>query len=241
VRCLLPRAADDVDLEAAYAPPGHRPFVRCNMITSLDGAISVDGRSGALGGPADHRVFATLRAWADVVVVGAGTARAETYGPARLDAAAQATRAARGQAPQPPIAVVSNRGEFDPSTPFFADAQSRPILVVPATAAERARAAGERADVLAAGDDAVDLAAALRALHERGLSSVLVEGGPTLNGELARAGLLDELCLTVSPRIVGGDGPRVLAGPTFLPPIATSAHHVLEEDGFLFLRLALRG
>jgi riboflavin biosynthesis pyrimidine reductase len=246
VRCLFPDPADDVDLAAAYAPPERAgeaplPFVRANMISSIDGAISVEGRSGALGGAGDHAVFSVLRALADVVLVGAGTVRAENYGPARLDAGTQEARRSRGQAPQPPIAVVSSRARFDYGVPFFTDAQVRPIVVTTAGRAGAVeREAAGAADVLGAGDDEVDLVAVLRALRARGARHVLVEGGPTLNGDVARAGLLDELCLTLSPRLVGGDGPRLLAGPTLVPPYGTRVQHVLEHDGFLFLRLSLR-
>jgi riboflavin biosynthesis pyrimidine reductase len=246
MRRLLPDPTDGLgpaDLAHAYAPPSASSgrFVRLNMISSLDGAISVDGKSGALGGPGDHQVFACLRTWADVIVVGAGTVRAEGYGPARLDDAAQRARAARGQSPQPPIAVVSGRGQFDYTTPFFTEAQARPIVVTAKAQAAAVRdEAGDRADVLAAGDTSVDLAAALDQLEARGARVVLCEGGPGLNGDLARAGLLDELCLTVSPTVVGGDGPRLVAGAPLAPPAPTRTVHLLEDDGFLFFRLALR-
>lgn len=247
MRCLFPDPADDVDLTVAYAPPAVSdgtplPFVRCNMISSVDGAISVEGRSGALGGAGDHAVFSVLRALADVVLVGAGTVRAENYGPTRLDAGAQEARRARGQSPQPPIAVVSSRARFDYDMPFFTDAEARPIVVTTSGRADAVeREAAGVADVVSAGDDVVDLAAVLGAFRARGARHVLVEGGPSLNGDLARAGLLDELCLTLSPHLVGGDGPRLLAGPTLVPPCDTRVRHVLEHDGFLFLRLSLRG
>jgi riboflavin biosynthesis pyrimidine reductase len=243
MRRLFPDPADDVDLVQAYAPdvvlPG--PFVRVNMISSLDGAISVDGRSGALGGPGDKRVFAAIRSHADVIVVGAGTARAEGYGPARLPEADESVRVARGQAPQPRIAVVSGSMHLDWSAPFFTDAHARPVVVTTvAGAAGAPDAARAVADVVGAGADRVDLAAALLSFGEQGARTVLVEGGPGVNGDLARAGLIDELCLTVSPRVVGGDGARIMAGPPFHPPFAPIVRHMLEEDGFLFLRMSLR-
>src|SRR3954452_15153851 len=106
MRALVPTPSDTVDLEAAYAvgvnAPPDRPFVRINMISSLDGAIAVNGRSGLLGGPGDRQVFHALRSLADVILVGAGTARAEGYGPARIDPDAQERRRARGQHPVPP-------------------------------------------------------------------------------------------------------------------------------------------
>jgi riboflavin biosynthesis pyrimidine reductase len=240
MRRLLPDVAADVDVLAAYEPPP-RPCVRLNMISSLDGAISVHGRSGALGGPPDRQVFTSLREWADVILVGAGTVRAEHYGPARVDDDGQRRRVARGQLAQPPIAVVSGGADFDYASPFFADAQSPAIVV---TTHDRVDAVAERAagraEAIGAGDGRVDAKQAIEHLRARGFLHVLCEGGPGLNSELTRAGVLDELCLTVSPRIVGGDGPRIIAGDAFDPPIEARLVHLLEEDGFQFLRLALR-
>jgi riboflavin biosynthesis pyrimidine reductase len=241
VRRLFPTPAETIDVAAAYAPPSEGRFVRLNMISSIDGAISIDGKSGALGGPGDHDVFGALRASADLVFVGAGTVRAEDYGPARLDDATRRARVARGQSSEPPIAVVSARGEFDFSTPFFTEATARPIIVTSDERAARVTdAAQDRAVVLGAGAGTVDLTLAVDKLEARGARVVLCEGGPGLNGELVRAGLLDELCLTLSPRIVGGDGPRVMAGPPLMPPLPAPALQLLESDGFLFFRLDLR-
>jgi riboflavin biosynthesis pyrimidine reductase len=240
MRRLLPDAEDDVDVLAAYEPPP-QPCVRLNMITSLDGAISVHGRSGALGGPPDHQVFAALREWADVILAGAGTVRAEQYGPARVGDDGRRRRTRRGQLAQPPIAVVSGSADFDYSSPFFADAESRPIIITTSDRLDAVTArAGAHADVLAAGAGRVDAMQAIQQLRDRGFGHVLCEGGPGLNSDLARAGVLDELCLTVSPRVVGGDGPRIIAGDPFDPPIEPHLAHLLEEDGFQFLRLALR-
>lgn len=243
MRALLPAPADSVDLVEAYAPParaGVRRFVRCNMISTFDGAISLYGRSGKLGGPADRRVFQVLRSWADVVVVGAGTVRTEGYGPVRLDEGLRERRRARGQEPIPPIAVVTRSGDLDWGSPFFADAVARPIVVTDAgpgkTFLERAR---QVADVITAGDGDVDLRVAFDELHRAGRRSVLVEGGPALNADVVRAGLLDELCLTLSPRLVAGSGPRVFAGPELDPPLGVEVRSLLEEGGFFFWRLAV--
>jgi riboflavin biosynthesis pyrimidine reductase len=251
MRALLPQPADDVDVMEAYAPParaGRTRYVRCNMISTFDGAITLNGRSGALGGRADRRVFQVLRSWADVVVVGAGTARAERYGPARLDGSLRAARAGRGQPPVPPIAVVTSSGNLDIGSSFFTEAEVRPIVVTagPGEAALRARAGtaggaalADLADVLVAGDKEVDMASAFDTLARIGSGSLLVEGGPGLNADIVRAGLLDELCLTVSPRLVAGDGPRVVAGATLDPPLGVEVVRLMEEDGFLFFRLAV--
>jgi riboflavin biosynthesis pyrimidine reductase len=242
VKALLPSSARDVDLVVAYALPGRRrsdvPFLRCNMISTIDGAISVQGRSGLLGGPADRRVFQTLRCLTDVVLVGAGTMRAENYGPVRLDDDLRAHRTAAGRPPVPPIAVVTGSGNFDWSSPFFAEAEARPIVFVPDAAVHDVRTrAGDAAEVVGAGDGRVEPRRVLEHLGAAGFGSVLLEGGPGLNAENVRAGLLDELCLTVSPCLVAGSGPRVLAGPELERPLELEVVHLLEEDGFLFYRL----
>lgn len=243
MRALLPRPADTVDLVAAYAPPvldAGALFVRCNMITTFDGAVTLNGRSGALGGPADRRVFQVLRSWADLIVVGAGTARAERYGPARLDDDLRATRLARGQPAVPPIAVVTLSGHLDVASSFFAEAETRPVVVTAGGAdAAALRRVEQVADVVVAGDRAVDLGSAFGHLASSGFRSVLLEGGPGLNAAVVHAGLLDELCLTLSPRLVAGTGPRVFAGPELDPPMGAEVVQLLEEDGFLFWRLAV--
>ncbi|HTC82247.1 MAG TPA: pyrimidine reductase family protein, partial [Acidimicrobiia bacterium] len=195
------------------------------------------GRSGALGGPADKRLFAVLRALADVILVGAGTVRAEGYGPARLDERAQDHRSRWGLASVPAIAVVTRACRLDWDAPFFTAATHRPIVVTHrrAPAAEAVRAS-RVADVLVAGESQVDLARAVTMLGERGFAHVLAEGGPSLNGALAGAGVLDELCLTVAPRLVAGDAKRILTGPPLTPPPELTLRSLCEEDGYLFLR-----
>ena len=223
LRQLFPFPCDPVDPVMLYSdlrPAGTRPAVRLNMIASIDGATAVAGVSGGLGGPADQTVFAALRSHAEVVLVAAGTVRAEHYGPIGL-----------------PIAVVSRSCRLDWDSPLFTAANAQPIVVTVAGApvAERKKAA-DLADVIIAGERDVDLAEALDALAARGLRRVLAEGGPSLNGQLAAAGLLDELCLTLSPLLVGGDAKRILAGPGLVTGPGWRLHSLCEQDGFLFLR-----
>jgi riboflavin biosynthesis pyrimidine reductase len=245
VRALLPSPTTDVDLVQAYAVPTRdagAPFVRCNMISTLDGATSLQGRSGSLGGEADHRVFQVLRSEADVVLVGAGTVRAEEYVPVVLGEELRVRRVGEGRSPVPPIAVVTASGNLDWSSPFFTRAEARPIVFVPRAALSAVRADGEAvADVVAAGEARVDPRLVLDHLGRAGSRSVLLEGGPALNAEFVHAGLLDELCLTISPRLVAGDGPRVLAGRELVHPLEPEIVHLLEENAFLFYRLALPG
>lgn len=240
VRMLFPEAVDPIDPVEAYAdmPVVHvRPAVRLNMIVSVDGGTSWGGVSGALGGPADKALFSALRSLADIVLVAAGTMRAEGYGPAVLSPTAAHARRARGQSPVLPIAVVSRACNLDWDSPFFTAATARPLVITVADAAAEGRArAAAVADVIVAGTGDVDFSIAIAQLADRGIRSVLAEGGPTLNGELARAGLLDELCVTLAPRLASGDAKRILAGSTLTELGVLSLHAVYEEDDYLFLR-----
>jgi riboflavin biosynthesis pyrimidine reductase len=240
VRQVLPVTADPVDPNIVYADVPRatgRPGVRLNMIASVDGATSVNGVSGALGGRADHDVFVAMRAVADAVLVAAATVRTERYGPAKLPAETQDARRRRGQTAVPSIAVVTRSCELDWQSPFFTTAAVRPLIVTVAEApGDRRARATEVADVAIAGERDVDLRRALAALDERGARAILAEGGPSLNAQLASAGLLDELCLTLSPAIVGGDAKRIVAGPALDPTPALDLRSVCEDDGYLFLR-----
>lgn len=231
---------DDSRLAELYAYPQPQ-WLRANMVASADGAGSLDGLSAGLSSPADRRLFGLLRVLADVVLVGAGTARAERYKPARRRAELAGLRAAsvgEGRPPTPPIALVSRNLDLDVGSPLFTAAppDARTIVVTCASSPDDARAAAARvADVIVAGDLAVDLKEAMAALRQRGLGRVLCEGGPHLLGQIAADGLLDELCLTVSPVLAGPGASRVIAGDPF-PARPMTLAHVLEDDGFLFCR-----
>lgn len=245
MRQLLPVPADDVHPEDVYAAddrpaPPDRPWVVVDMITTIDGATAAGGRSGALGTPADRRVFLALRAIADVVLVGAGTVRAEGYGPVRLDLEQQARRLERGQDARPRLAIVSRRLDLDRRSSLFRD--DPPPIVITSPGADRARRTeltDAGADLVLAGTGPeVDLAVALRTLGEMGAGVVLCEGGPSLNGALLAQGLIDEVCLSLTPRLVGGGSPRVAQGPERPDLEPLQLRRVLEEDGVLFLRYA---
>jgi riboflavin biosynthesis pyrimidine reductase len=223
MRQLVPFHIEPVDPACAYADlprVAHRPAVRLNMISGVDGATAVGDVSGSLGGPADRQVFGVLRALADVVLVAAGTVRAEHYGPSDV-----------------PIAVVTRTAQLDWQSPFFSQAKAKPIvLTVDDAPAENLRRAAQVADVVIAGSGGVDFGRALAELGARGYHQVLAEGGPTLNGQLALAGVIDELCLTLSPTLAAGSSKRIIAGPDLPMPTSLGLHSVLEDDGFLFLR-----
>lgn len=240
-----PAAASDREwsldaLADAYAyPEGDVPWLRANMVSSLDGAGQHEGRSQPLSSDTDMRIFGILRGLADVVVVGAETVRLEGYRPARAREAFAARRAAAGQGPAPVIAVVSASLNLDFSLPLFTEPLV-PTLVLTGTGApdERIRAAREAgAEVLFAGDGArVVPARAVAVLAERGLRRQLTEGGPRLLGQFVGAGVLDELCLTVSPMMTAGDAQRIAGGPSVAVPTRFQVASVLEQDGFLFTR-----
>jgi riboflavin biosynthesis pyrimidine reductase len=238
VRLIYRDLPEDEDLLGRlYAyPDGDRTWVRANMVASVDGAVSIDGRSGGLGGPADKKLFGVLRSLADVVLVGSGTVKAEKYKPARPDRMTQGLRA--GRPPTPPIAVVSGSLDLDPDAPLLTQApdDARTIVITAQTApADRRKTLSEHATVIDAGTDRVSVAAAVTALAGLGYPRILVEGGPSLLGQLAGAGLLDELCLTVSPLLAGGTAGRILTGGPGAP-LSLRLGHVLTDDSFLFCR-----
>lgn len=229
------RALDDDTLAECYAPPPP-PWLRVNFVTSVDGAVEVGGRSRGLSSPGDQRVLSLLRTECDALMIGAGTLRIEGYGSMRLPAPDRERRLARGQAEHPTLVVVSGSLDLDPDQAAFADAPVRPIVLTQAAApAARRTALAVTTDVLTIGERRVDLAAAMTALHDRGLRRVLCEGGPHLLGGLIAADLVDELCLTVSPLLAGSGADRITAGQPS-PLRRMVLHQVLTADGSLLLR-----
>jgi riboflavin biosynthesis pyrimidine reductase len=231
---------DEAGLVAAYAWPADRPTVRLNFVTSIDGAVTVDGRSAGLGSTGDRRVFDLLRMTCDAVVVGAGTLRAEGYGPMRLAGPAGAWRRDRGRVPDPVLVAVSRSLDLDPAHPMFVDAPVRPIVITSAGAPiDRRTALSRVADLLVHGEGEVDLPAAVTALTALGHRNLLCEGGPHLLGTLTGADLADEMCLTVSPALAGPGAGRITAGPvTAVRDMALAG--VLVSDDVLLLRYARR-
>ncbi|WP_298989217.1 dihydrofolate reductase family protein [uncultured Pseudokineococcus sp.] len=232
-----PDAEDE--LAALYAhdlpEPARDARVRANLVTTLDGAAAGDdGSSRSISGPADLRVLVLLRSLADVVLVGAGTARSEGYGPLRVRPSSAARRAALGQAPAPALAVVTRSGRLPDAALARRDDDGAVVAVTCAGAGDdvldRLRAALGDDGVVVAGDDDVDLAAAVAALADRGLTRVLCEGGPSLLRDVVAAGLLDELCLTTSPLLAAGEAPRALLGPALTAHLDL-ASLLLADDG----------
>lgn len=218
-------------------------WVRANFVTTLDGhATGGDGLSGSINSAADKAVFDVLRALADVVVVGAGTIRAEGYGRLRTeDPELLAARRAAGRPDHPLLAVVTASGHL-PEKVLAPDADAGDLLVLCAEAVQDdvAHRLGKDA-VIACGADTVEATRAIEALHARGLDQVLTEGGPHLLGGWLGAGVVDELCLTVRPVVVGGTGPRLLEAPAADGVLAQfELLQALAIEGDLILRYAVR-
>jgi riboflavin biosynthesis pyrimidine reductase len=245
VRRLLPAPGpvddshlDDVALVEAYRLPAGRSL-RVNVVVSLDGAVTVDGVSEPLGSPGDQRVFRVLRALADVVLVGSGTASAEGYRPLAPDSPVGRLRAAVGRPPTAPIAVVSRRASLAPDGRLVTGAVSPTILVTceSADASRRVALADAGVTVLVCGEDDVDLPSALDRLAELGHEQVLCEGGPQLLRAALAAGVVDELDLSLAPALVGEE--KRLLDAALPEPVRLELRQLLEDDGMLFSRYAV--
>ena len=222
VRRLAPTGDPITSIRDAYAlerpRPSHRPWVSITMIASLDGTTAVDGVSGGLGNPNDVAVLGAMRSHADVILVGAGTARSEGYGPPKK--------------PGQRIAVATNSGQVDLDSALFASGAG--LLLAP----DSAEIDESRVQVIRAGDTALDLPAAIAAL-DRALPDVHhinAEGGPRLNGTVLDADLADEISLTISPHLVGGPGDRLTVGADETLRRFTPDQLLVDEAGFVFSR-----
>jgi riboflavin-specific deaminase-like protein len=238
---LFPTPVDDVDPVVLYAAderpaPPNRPWVMCNMISSIDGAVAIDDVSGGLGGPADKAIFSSIRAVADVIVVASGTAIAENYRRPQTPAVVQEARVRRGQTSLPRIAIVSGSLSIDEEHRVF-DPEARPLVLTHTNAPLARRAAlTPVADIIDAGSDRVDLLEAMTQLGTFGARIVLLEGGPTLNGAFVDADLIDEFCLSFSPMLIGGNGARVVGSSHNAGARSMRLVRTLHQDGFLFHR-----
>jgi riboflavin biosynthesis pyrimidine reductase len=235
-------ALDDSSLVEHYAYPTelNRCWVRANMVTSIDGGASADGKSGGLGGSGDRAVFTLMRGAADVVMVGAGTVRTENYSGVQSDVAQRHARRQRGQAEVPPIAIVTNSGHLDRDSLVLTRTEVPPLILTSTRSfvdtRERLGSAAEVIDASGSDEAEVDPAVALSALAERNLFRVLAEGGPSLLGTLIDRDLIDELCLTVAPLLVGGEAPRIATGPGHSLTRLRRSHLLADDEGYLYTR-----
>jgi riboflavin biosynthesis pyrimidine reductase len=233
---------DDARLAAFYAYPEglQRCWVRANMISSLDGGATDDGKAGGLAGPGDRALFARMRQEADVVVVGAATVRIENYSGAHMSAAQRQERQSRGQAEVPPIAVITHSADFEHDAKLFTRAEVPPlILTCRETVVDVRQRFGALADVVDASGrhtDRVDPAAVLDILDRRGMRRVLTEGGPSLLSLFIAGDLLDELCVTIAPILVGGQARRIASGSGESHTRMRRSHLLTDDEGYLYTR-----
>lgn len=238
MRRLFPDPVDEIDPLEAYGDV-QGPWLRVGMVLSTDGSVTdEEGWSDGLGGEADMRVFRTLRALADAIMVGAGTVRTGRLGPARLRPALRRYREAHGKPGPAPIVVVTRTAALDWSSPLFTRAETPTVVVTSHAAAE---GVPDPVRVIAVGEDAggLDLAEAVARLRgDLGLMHLLCEGGPRLTTSLLRAGLVDELCLNIAPTLIGGAAHTRLLGDLGgrNGRVDLALRQVCVDDGVLFLR-----
>jgi riboflavin-specific deaminase-like protein len=224
------------DLRLHELAPPERPYLGLNMVSSLDGKATLDWRTRGLSSDVDRRLFHHLRTQADAVMVGAGTVRAERYGRMTKSEELRDKRVAEGREPEALAVVVSGRLDLPPDLPLLNEPEQE---VVVATASEASLPETvSPLDYARVGDDLPRLMAHL---HERGVRSVLCEGGPTLNSYLFAAGLVDELFLTMNPKVIGGASAlTIVAGRELVDPVELELVSVAEADGELFTRWRIR-
>jgi riboflavin biosynthesis pyrimidine reductase len=234
---------DDEGLAQVYRYPDgtgtERSWLRANFVSTLDGAATgPDGRSGTINTHADRQVFALLRALSDVIVVGAGTARAEGYRAPVTSSRWRWAREQAGQTGQPAMLVVTRSGDVPPLLAQEREQAGDVLLLTsrstPSEAVDLARSSLGEDRVLLCGDDSVDFHLARQELADRGLRRLLCEGGPRLMHDLTAQDAVDELCLTITPSLVAGEHPRILAGPELWADLVP--HTLIEADGSLIGR-----
>ncbi|HEX4467622.1 MAG TPA: dihydrofolate reductase family protein [Solirubrobacteraceae bacterium] len=237
--------ADGLDLLARAGSGAKRPYTILNMASTVDGRASLGGRSGAIGDRTDRELFHALRASVDAVIAGAGTVRVERYGRIIPDADTRRRRVERGLSEEPLACIVSGRVSLAPDTPLLNEPDAHVVLITPSESSLPETAA-QIDYVRARRDGLLDLPAAMQELGERlGVRTLLCEGGPHLNGQLLLNGLVDELFLSFSPKLAGGEDAtgealRIVAGVEFASPLALQLISVLESASTLFLRYGVR-
>ena len=240
MRQLLPTPGEaDPDellagLDLASAAPPDRPYVVSNFALTWDGRVTIGGRAGPIGSSTDKRVLKRLRALADAVLVGAGTVRIETYGPLLDDEDLRRERREAGRSPDPLAIVPTRTGELPWDAGLFTSGRGEVRVLA---AAESEVPATETPVSVSRFDREVDLAAALAQLREEGCRSLVCEGGPHLHAQLVELGIVDELFVTLAPKLAGGVGPGLFEGLNERER-QLEVRWLLEHEGELFARLS---
>lgn len=236
-------ALTDTDLLRLYAYPDQvspgpgLPYVRFNFVTSADGSATSNGLSAGLGNDGDKRIFHLLRRLPDIILVGAGTIRSEGYEGSLVDEEGWAWRTAHRLPEHPALGIISGSLNLDPGSGLFTKSPVRPVIFTSNSAPARQLSALSRvADVVVCGADAVEPASLLKALADRSLPRVLCEGGPAVLGALTASDAIDDLCLSISPLLAGGEGPWISAGQAPAYPVALSLASLLTEESALYIR-----
>jgi riboflavin-specific deaminase-like protein len=243
----LPLSALLEELSFQTGAPAERPHLIANFIASIDGKATIKGRSGALGDAADRALFHGLRTRVDAVMAGTNTLRIERYGRLIKDPALRQSRVEHGLEPEPIACVVSRSGDVPTDIPLFAEPESRVLVFSPKqldVPSQRSGHSGPAAnvEVVVLDPGELTLTTVMRRLrNDFGVRSLLCEGGPALLGSLIREELVDELFLTLAPKLVSGLGAPNIATGTELPePETLRLEWVLEREGSLYLRYGFR-
>lgn len=228
-------AAQMAQLDFAAMAHDERPYTVTNFALTLDGRATIAGRSGRIGSDTDTAMLVGLRTTVDAVMIGAGTMRAEGYGPPVSDPAKRQLREERGLAADPLMVVVGSL-DLPWDAPLFSAGRGEVVLF---TADDREPPATATPVVVEREEGRVDTVEMMRRLRERGVRSLLCEGGPHLHAEMIDGGLVDELFVTHAPKLAGGEGPHLVAG---LPERERRLDlaWLLEEDGELYGRYVVR-
>lgn len=244
-RQLLPEASERKAaalLDPAFRalrPPSERPYTLVNFISSADGRAAFGGRSGPLGDDGDRALFQELRERADGILAGTVTLAAERYGRVLSRPERRERRRRRGQSPEPLACVVTRSGHLDTSIPLFAEPEAR--VVIFSAAALSLEGVRAQVELVLLDQAELTLTGVLRTLRrQHGVATLLCEGGPTLFGALLRERLVDELFVTIAPRLVGGGRePTISSGPAGAELLPLRLLWLLERHGFLYTRYAL--
>jgi riboflavin-specific deaminase-like protein len=225
----------------AQRAPAERPYTIVNFVSSADGRATLGGRSGALGDDGDHAMFHGLREQVDAVLAGTVTLATERYGRLLGKSERRERRAERGSTPEPLACVVTRSGEVPTDIPLLAEPEAKVVVFTPATKEiDLSKAAAEVVLVrLEPGE--MTLTTVLRRLRrDHGVRTLLCEGGPTLFGSLLHEGVVDELFLTLVPKLAGGGrGPTISSGPELADPPELRLEWLLERRSSLYLRYSL--